>query len=81
MAIPKARYPTPMRAPPDKRSMDKYCENHRDHGHDTEDYISLKIKIERLIHNGKLARFVADQGRLIPITGGQQGPGGRRPQP
>ena len=34
-----------------------------------EDCISLKIGIERLIRNGKLARFVADQGRLVPFTG------------
>jgi hypothetical protein len=81
MTIPEARYPTPIRAPPDKRSTNKYCEYHRDHGHDMEDCISLKIEIERLIRNGKLARFVADQGWPIPVTGGQQGPGGRRPQP
>jgi hypothetical protein len=41
----------------------------------------LKIEIERLICNGKLARFVADQERLILIVGGQWGLGGRRPQP
>jgi hypothetical protein len=81
MTIPEARYPTPMRAPPEKRSMNKYCEYHRDHGHDTEDCIFLKIEIERLIRNGKLARFVVDQGRPTTVTSGQRGPGGRRPQP
>jgi hypothetical protein len=60
MVIPEARHLPPMWALPNKRSVNKYCENHRDHGHDMEDCISLKIEIERLIRNGKLARFVVD---------------------
>jgi hypothetical protein len=81
MAIPEARHSTPMRASPDKKSMNNYCEYHRDHEHDTKDCIFLKIEIERLIQNGRLARFVVDQGRSVPFVGGQWGPGGRRPQP
>jgi hypothetical protein len=43
--IPEARQPPPMRAPPDKRSINKYCEYHPDHGHDTKDCIFLKQKL------------------------------------
>jgi hypothetical protein len=60
MVILEVRHLPPMWALPDKRSVNKYCEYHRDHGHDMEDCISLKIEIERLIRNGKLARFVVD---------------------
>jgi hypothetical protein len=39
--------------------MNKYCDYHQDHGHETEDCISLRIEIEKMIKEGKLARFVA----------------------
>jgi hypothetical protein len=39
--------------------MTKYCDYHQDHGHETEDCISLRIEIEKMIKGGKLARFVA----------------------
>jgi hypothetical protein len=39
--------------------MNKYCDYHQDHGHETEDCVSLRIEIERMIKRGKLARFVA----------------------
>jgi hypothetical protein len=81
MTISEARHPTPMRALLDKRSVNKYYEYHRDHGHDTEDCISLKIEIKRLIKAGKLARFIADQGQPAPFIDGHRGQEGRRPKP
>ena len=47
-----------MKGDPNKRSKDKYCRFHRDHGHDTADCYDLKQQIEVLIKQGKLQRFV-----------------------
>ena len=43
---------------PNRRSKDKCCRFHRDHGHDTVDCYDLKQQIEALIKQGKLQRFV-----------------------
>lgn len=43
---------------PSKRSRDKYCHFHRDHGHDTSNCYDLKQQIEALIRQAKLQRFV-----------------------
>ena len=50
---------------PSKRSRDKYCRFHRDHGHDTIDCYDLKQQIEAFIRQGKLQRFVS-KGRTDP---------------
>ena len=50
--------PRPMKTPADKRSKDKYCRFHRDHGHDTEECHQLKEEIQELINRGFLRRFV-----------------------
>ena len=39
---------------PNRRSKDKYCRFHRDHGHDTTDCYDLKQQIEAFIKHGKL---------------------------
>ena len=44
-----------------RRSRDKYCCFHRDHGHDTADNYDLKQQIETLIRQGKLQRFVSKE--------------------
>jgi hypothetical protein len=54
---PGLKQPEKMRAPPEKRNMNKYCDYHQDHGHETEDCVSLRIEIERMIKGGKLARI------------------------
>jgi hypothetical protein len=60
---PDFKPPSKMRTPPTKRSNQKYCEYHRDHGHWTEECISLKKEIEMLIQQGKLKEFMAkDKG-------------------
>ena len=51
-------YPGKLMGDPNKRSKDKYCRFHRDHGHDTADCYDLKQQIEALIKQGKLQRFV-----------------------
>ena len=53
--------PQPMRTPPTKRTKNKYCRYHRDHGHNTEDCIQLKDAIEDLIRPGHLDRYIRRQ--------------------
>ena len=46
---------------PNKRSRDKYCHVHYDHGHDTSECYDLKQQIEAFIKQGKLQRFVSKE--------------------
>ena len=46
---------------PNKRSRDKYCYFHRDHGHNTSKFYDLKQQIEALIRQGKLQRFIGKE--------------------
>ena len=50
-----------LKSDPSKRSRNKYCRFHRDHGHDTVDCYDLKQQIETLIREGKLQRFVSKE--------------------
>ena len=43
-----------LKGDPNRRSKDKYCSFHRDHGHDTTDCYDLKQQIEALIKQGNL---------------------------
>ena len=54
-------FPGKLKGDPNKRSKDKYCRFHRDHGHDTADCYDLKQQIEALIRQGKLQRFVSKE--------------------
>ena len=54
-----------LKGDPSKRSKDKYCRFHCDHGHDTTNCYDLKQQIEALIRQGKLQRFVS-KGRTDP---------------
>ena len=45
---------------PKKRNKNKYCEFHRDHGHNTEDYFQLKEPITDLIKRGYLMKYIAN---------------------
>ena len=51
-------FPGKLKSDPAKRSRNKYCHFHRDHGHDTADCYDLKQQIEALIREGKLQKFV-----------------------
>ena len=50
-----------LKSDPTKRSRNKYCRFHRDHGHDTADCYDLKQQIEALIKEGKLQKFVSKE--------------------
>ena len=47
-------YPRKLKKDPNRRSREKYCHFHRDHGHDTADCYDLKQQIEALIKQRKL---------------------------
>jgi hypothetical protein len=50
-----------MKTDPFKRDRSKFCEYHADHGHSTEDCISLRREIEAFIQNGRLVRFLVEE--------------------
>ena len=52
-----------MRSDPTKRDNTRYCEFHRDHGHQKDDCIQLRKEIEYLIRRGYLRRFVSSKGQ------------------
>ncbi|GMN32381.1 hypothetical protein TIFTF001_044686 [Ficus carica] len=60
------RDPPPLRADRARRNQNKYCNFHKDVGHDTKDCIQLRDQIELLIRNGHLREFVE---RIITPTG------------
>ncbi|GFZ10537.1 hypothetical protein Acr_21g0011360 [Actinidia rufa] len=68
------KWPEKIKTDPQKRNRNKYCEFHRDHGHNTEDYFQLKEQIADLIKRGYLSKYVADrpppnspERRCIPL--------------
>ncbi|XP_022150613.1 uncharacterized protein LOC111018708, partial [Momordica charantia] len=50
--------PEKLRGAPERRSKDKYCRFHREHGHNTSDCWELKRQIEDLIQDGYFKKFV-----------------------
>ncbi|XP_059663902.1 uncharacterized protein LOC132309628 [Cornus florida] len=55
------KWPPRLKSDPTKRSKDKYCWLHRDHGHNTDDCFDLKSQIESLIRLEKLHGYTADR--------------------
>ncbi|XP_059436813.1 uncharacterized protein LOC132169882 [Corylus avellana] len=70
---PSFRWPRRMKSPPQNRSTLKFCEYHNDHGHQTEDYISLRFEIEKFLRNGKLLNFLAEENSKGKSTQDGQG--------
>ena len=56
------RWPSQIKSNPVKRDNTKYCEFHKDHGHQTKDCIQLRKKIEYMIRRGHLLLYVASEG-------------------
>ena len=52
------KWPRPLHSSPNIRDKNKYCQFHKDHGHNTEDCRDLKEQIEELIRKGKLQKYV-----------------------
>ncbi|XP_074355849.1 uncharacterized protein LOC141695509 [Apium graveolens] len=56
-----------MKVPNHKKNPDKYCNYHRDKGHNTDECYHLKKLIERMIKEGELNQFIRDlRDRLGP---------------
>ncbi|GFS34966.1 hypothetical protein Acr_00g0037010 [Actinidia rufa] len=56
------KWPGKIKTDPQKRNRNKYCEFHRDHGHNnTEDCFQLKEQIADLIKRGYLRKYIADR--------------------
>ena len=60
------KWPEKLKGDLNKRSRDKYCRFHRDHGHDTSNCYELKSQIEALIKKGKLQRFIKGKTDVQP---------------
>ena len=50
--------PDPLRGDRSKRNLNKYCRYHKDVGHTTEECITLKDEIEKLIRRGYLQDYI-----------------------
>ena len=55
-----------LKGDPSKRSRDKYCRFHRNHGRDMSECYDLKQQIEALIRQKKLQRFIGKEGMEQP---------------
>jgi hypothetical protein len=82
---PSFRWPQKMKTDPFKRDRSKFCEYHADHGHLTEDCISLHREIEVFIQNGRLVRFLVEErnreaNRRGPSEGIREGLGWAEPR-
>ncbi|XP_063949875.1 uncharacterized protein LOC135152721 [Daucus carota subsp. sativus] len=59
--------PPKMKIPDYKKNSDKYCDYHRDNGHNTDECYHLKKLIERMVKAGDLNQYVKDlRDRLGP---------------
>ncbi|XP_065622535.1 uncharacterized protein LOC136064562 [Quercus suber] len=56
-----------LKGDPNKRSQDRYCRFHRDHGHDTADCYDLKQQIEALIGKGSCRSSLVRKGKICPL--------------
>ena len=74
-------FPRKLKSDPNKRSRDKYCRFHRNHGHNTADCYDLKQQIEALIRQGKLQRFVSKEKADLPAQDQHPRRDNERPRP
>ncbi|XP_059650579.1 uncharacterized protein LOC132296392 [Cornus florida] len=57
------KWPSKLKADPAKRSRDKNCRFHWDHGHNIEDCFNLKNQIKNLVRKGHLRKFTTGNGK------------------
>ncbi|GFY90260.1 hypothetical protein Acr_07g0004570 [Actinidia rufa] len=55
------KWPGKIKTDPQKRNRNKYCEFHRDHGHNTEDCFQLREQIADLIKRDYLRKYITDR--------------------
>jgi hypothetical protein len=63
---PELTWPPKMPTLANRRSRNRYCEFHNDHGHDNEECVTLRFEIEKMIKNEKLIRFLVDEQQQTP---------------
>ncbi|GJV61096.1 reverse transcriptase domain-containing protein [Tanacetum coccineum] len=64
--------PPPLIGIPKKQNLNKFCDYHRDRGHNTNDCYQLKKQIEEVVASGKLAHLVRDIRRSNQKSGNQR---------
>ena len=74
-------FPEKLKGDPNKRSKDKYCRFHRDHGHDTADCYNLKQQIKALSRQGKLQKFISKERTDPPLQDQHPRQDNERPRP
>ncbi|GAA0147381.1 hypothetical protein LIER_42952 [Lithospermum erythrorhizon] len=58
--------PQKLKSLPNRRDQKQYCEYHKDHSHDTNDWRMLKAEIEKLIRRGHLKEFIRREREHSP---------------
>ncbi|CAA7032152.1 unnamed protein product [Microthlaspi erraticum] len=61
--ISGVRWPQKMKAPGERRDTSKWCDFHSDHGHRTEDCITLRMEVNELLKKGHLREYLSDRAR------------------
>lgn len=66
--------PTKLKIPDRKKNPDKYCDYHKDKGHNTDECYDLKKLIEKMIKAGELTQLIKDlRDKLGPRNDREQG--------
>ena len=58
--LPDFKWPAPIQTDPSQKNISLQCDYHRDHGHETNKFRSLKFMVERLIKAEHLRRYVRE---------------------
>ena len=66
--LPDFKWPPPMRAGLDQRNKSLRCDYHRDHGHETNHYQSLKFLVEKLIRARHLKRYIQEPTHGVEVA-------------
>lgn len=62
---PQVKWPQKMQAPDFFRNPNRWCDFHSDHGHKTEDCVSLRIKVNEPLKKGHLQEFLSDKAKNL----------------
>ena len=62
-AVELMQFPSPKKRKFSLADRSKYYKFHKDYGHDTNDYVTLKDEIESLIRKGKLSKYMRYEER------------------
>lgn len=59
----QVKWPQKMKDPDSFWNPDFWCEFHRDHGHETEDCIALRIEVNELLQKRHLREFLSEKAK------------------